>query len=70
MVGKWRLTKEPTDRGVEKYFGHLSGATNFFTGDKTFRLNGEPWSEFGKDFYTTDANIEFATKFVGESLIN
>ncbi len=68
MVGKWHLTKEPTDRGFEKYFGHLSGATNFFTGDKTFRLNGEPWSEFGDDFYTTDANIVYATKFVGESL--
>ena len=68
MVGKWHLTKEPTERGFEKYFGHLSGATNFFKGDKTFRLNGEEWSEFGEDFYTTDANIDFAKKFVGESL--
>ena len=68
MVGKWHLTKEPTDRGFEKYFGHLSGATNFFKGDKTFRLNGKPWSEFGDDFYTTDANIEFATRFLGESI--
>mgnify|MGYP001814262307 CR=1 FL=1 len=68
MVGKWHLTKEPTDRGFEKYFGHLSGATNFFKGDKTFRLNGEEWSEFGEDFYTTDANIDFAKRFVGESL--
>ncbi|BDS07972.1 hypothetical protein NT6N_30120 [Oceaniferula spumae] len=68
MVGKWHLTKEPTDRGFEKYFGHLSGATNFFKGDDTFRLNGKPWSDFGDDFYTTDANIEFATRFLGESL--
>jgi|TARA_B110000908_G_scaffold79166_1_gene94875 arylsulfatase A-like enzyme len=68
MVGKWHLDKEPTDRGFEKYFGHLSGATNFFKGDKTFRLNGKPWSDFGDDFYTTDANIEYATRFLGESL--
>jgi len=68
MVGKWHLDKEPTDRGFEKYFGHLSGATNFFKGDKTFRLNGKPWSDFGDDFYTTDANIDFATRFLDESI--
>lgn len=68
MVGKWHLHKEPTDRGFEKYFGHLSGATNFFKGDDTFRLNGKPWNEFGDDFYTTDANIHFAKRFLSESL--
>ena len=40
MVGKWHLSKQPTDFGFERYWGHLSGATNFFTGDKTFRLDG------------------------------
>jgi len=68
MVGKWHLKKEPTDRGFEKYFGHLSGATNYFMGDETFRLNGKPWSDFGKDFYTTDANISFAKRFLTEHL--
>ena len=68
MAGKWHLDKEPTDRGFEKYFGHLSGATNYFTGDNTFRLNGAKWDDFGNDFYTTDANIAFATRFVGEAL--
>ncbi|MEX2580724.1 MAG: arylsulfatase [Verrucomicrobiales bacterium] len=68
MVGKWHLEKEPTDRGFEKYFGHLSGATNFFTGDDTFRLNGEPWSDFGDDFYTTDAFTAYAKQFLGEML--
>ncbi|MCP5535076.1 MAG: arylsulfatase [Akkermansiaceae bacterium] len=68
MVGKWHLDNEPTARGFEKYFGHLSGSTNYFKGDKTFRLNGKRWSDFGKDFYTTDANIDFATRFLGESL--
>ncbi|MFT5465975.1 MAG: arylsulfatase A-like enzyme [Verrucomicrobiales bacterium] len=68
MVGKWHLQKEPTDRGFQKYFGHLSGATNFFTGDDTFRLNGEKWDDFDEDFYTTDANITRAKQFVGEAL--
>ena len=44
MTGKWHLTKQPTDFGFEKYWGHLSGATNFFTGDNSFRLNGKEWS--------------------------
>jgi len=67
MVGKWHLKKEPTDRGFEKYFGHLSGATNYFKGDKTFRLNGNPWNDFGDDFYTTEANIRFAKQFLTET---
>jgi len=68
MTGKWHLDDQPTDHGFERYFGHLSGATNFFTGDKTFRLDGEKWNDFGDDFYTTDANIDFAKQFVAESL--
>ena len=68
MTGKWHLDKEPTDRGFQRYFGHLSGATNFFTGDDTFRLNGKPWSDFSKDFYTTDANTDYAIQFIDEAL--
>ncbi|MDP4896398.1 MAG: sulfatase-like hydrolase/transferase, partial [Akkermansiaceae bacterium] len=30
MTGKWHLQKEPTDFGFERYFGHLSGACNYF----------------------------------------
>jgi len=68
MVGKWHLNGEPTERGFDRYFGHLSGATNFFTGDKTFRLNGERWNDFGDDFYTTDAFLDYARQFVGQQL--
>ncbi len=68
MAGKWHLKQEPTDRGFQRYWGHLSGATNFFTGDDTFRLNGEKWSDFGDDFYTTDANVDYAIRFIDEAL--
>ena len=68
MAGKWHLDKQPTDRGFMRYWGHLSGATNFFKGDETFRLNGEKWTEFGDNFYTTDANVDFAMKFIDEAL--
>ena len=71
MVGKWHLSKQPTDFGFERYWGHLSGATNFFTGDDTFRLNGEPWKVpetlNGKPFYTTHAITDFALAFIDEA---
>ncbi len=70
MTGKWHLNREPTDVGFERYWGHLSGATDFFVGDSTFRLNGQPWFEFDEDFYTTDANVDYAFRFIDEALAN
>jgi len=67
MVGKWHLKKEPTDFGFQRYFGHLSGACNFYRGDKTFRLNGEPWTVPTEGFYTTVAKVDFALKFLDEA---
>ncbi len=68
MAGKWHLKRQPTDHGFDRYFGHLSGATNFFTGDNTFRLNGKPFNDFDDDFYTTIANTDYAIDFVDEAL--
>ena len=67
MTGKWHLKKEPTDFGFDRYFGHLSGACNFFKGDKTFRLHGDPWKVPASDFYTTVANVDFALDFLKEA---
>ncbi len=68
MTGKWHLQREPTDVGFDRYWGHLSGSTDYFFGDSTFRLNGEPWDEFEKDFYTTDANVDFTFRFIDEAM--
>jgi len=72
MVGKWHLSKQPTDFGFQRYWGHLSGATNFFTGDNTFRLNGEEWKVpttlNGRPFYTTHAIGDFALQFIDEAV--
>ncbi len=72
MVGKWHLSRQPTDFGFDRYWGHLSGATNFFTGDDTFRLDGEPWEVpatlNGRPFYTTDAIVGFGIDFLEEHL--
>ncbi len=71
MVGKWHLSEQPTDFGFDRYWGHLSGATNFFTGDNTFRLNGEDWEVpamlNGRPFYTTHAIGDFALNFLDEA---
>jgi arylsulfatase A-like enzyme len=67
MSGKWHLEKEPTDFGFQRYFGHLSGACNYFTGDGTFRLNGKKWQVPEKDFYTTTAKVDFALDFLKEA---
>lgn len=67
MTGKWHLQEEPTDFGFDRYFGHLSGACNFFKGDKTFRLNGKAWAVPETDFYTTVADVDYALKFLKEA---
>jgi len=67
MSGKWHLGGEPTERGFDRYFGHLSGATNFFTGDNSFRLNGEPFEVPKTGFYTTDADTQYAVRFLEEA---
>ncbi|MBX2850399.1 MAG: arylsulfatase [Phycisphaeraceae bacterium] len=68
MTGKWHLKDQPTDHGFQRYWGHLSGACNFFTGDNTFRLNGEKWVvPRDEGFYTTTANADWAIKFIDEA---
>ena len=71
MSGKWHLSKQPTDFGFQRYWGHLSGAVNFFTGDDSFRYNGQPWKVpetlNGKPFYTTHAMTDFALNFLEEA---
>lgn len=67
MTGKWHLQKQPTDFGFQRYFGHLSGATNYYLGDKSFRLNGKSWPVPEEGFYTTTANVDYAIRFIGEA---
>ncbi|MEL6106039.1 MAG: arylsulfatase [Planctomycetota bacterium] len=67
MTGKWHLKQQPTDFGFRRYFGHLSGACNYFSGDNTFRLNGQRWQVPSEGFYTTVANIDFGLQFLEEA---
>jgi arylsulfatase len=67
MTGKWHLKEEPTDFGFDRYFGHLSGSTNYYKGNGTFRLDGEKWDVPKEGFYTTVANIDYAIDFLGQA---
>jgi len=67
MTGKWHLKREPTDFGFHRYFGHLSGACNYFQGDGTFRLNGKAWQVPADGFYTTVANVDYAIEFLSDA---
>ena len=67
MTGKWHLQSHPVDVGFSRYFGHLSGATNFFHGDNTFRLDRETFKVPKEGFYTTDANTDYAIQFLEET---
>ena len=66
ITGKWHQSGSPLDHGFQRYFGHLSGATNFFTGDKTFRLDREVFQVPKEGFYTTDADTDYAMQFIRE----
>ncbi|MBC8372407.1 MAG: sulfatase-like hydrolase/transferase, partial [Planctomycetes bacterium] len=67
MTGKWHMSSTPIKKGFDRYFGHLSGATNFFTGDNTFRLDEKKFTVPKKGFYTTDANTGYAMQFLDET---
>jgi len=67
-IGKWHLDGNPVERGFDHYFGHLSGASDYFKGNASHRLDDKPFHPptDGK-FYTTDANADYAIKFITDS---
>ena len=77
MTGKWHLAgKDPADwpqqRGFDRYYGCLSGATHHFKPyDWRILYDGntpdpEPASTGERPFYTTDAFTDHAIRFIGE----
>ncbi|WP_146431716.1 arylsulfatase [Blastopirellula retiformator] len=77
MSGKWHLgendeSRWPLQRGFEKYFGCVSGATLHFYpgGDRGMSLGNEPIEKLesttDQQFYTTDAFTDYAIQFLKE----
>lgn len=73
MSGKWHVGEKrphwPVDRGFDRYFGLISGASSYFelSAGRQMALDNEPWQpEPGKPFYMTSAFAEQAARMVRE----
>jgi arylsulfatase len=72
MAGKWHVGEErphwPTERGFDRYYGLISGGSNYFSLDpgRTMALDGEPTKAEGDDFYITDAFTDYALRFMDD----
>lgn len=64
VVGKWHLKGEPNDKGFDYFFGFLSGFSNYYNGSKDYRLNKEPYTNFGENYYSTDEFSKRAIEFI------
>ncbi|MEM8765341.1 MAG: arylsulfatase [Bacteroidota bacterium] len=64
LIGKWHLNGAPNDKGFDYFFGFLGGYSSYFEGSKDYRLNQEPFTNFGNDFYSTDAFSDHAIRFI------
>jgi len=69
-VGKWHLNGNPVDRGFDRYFGHLSGMSDYFSGNNSWRLDSAVYSDFSGDFYATDDITNYALDFIDEAREN
>ncbi|MDX2268252.1 MAG: arylsulfatase [Bryobacter sp.] len=72
MSGKWHVTPVtaskhnwPRQRGFDRYFGIIHGASSFYD-PVTLKLDNEEVDPEGKDFYLTDAFGQHAVKFIDE----
>jgi arylsulfatase A-like enzyme len=77
MAGKWHLGHAeqscwPLQRGFDKYFGCIAGATRFFHPEHPRGMTmgneqvTEPASTTNEAFYTTDAYADHAIRFLSE----
>ncbi len=67
LIGKWHLPGNPMDRGFDHFFGFLGGFSNHFTGSADYRLDNEVFTDFGPDYYSSDAFADRAIDFVQSS---
>jgi arylsulfatase len=77
MSGKWHVGENrphwPTDRGFERYFGLIGGASNYFRVDdpdpkhtRQMALDDKPWTPPSDGFYMTDAIADHSVSFLDQ----
>ncbi|MBM3813952.1 MAG: arylsulfatase [Acidimicrobiia bacterium] len=70
MSGKWHVGERrphwPCDRGFDRYYGLISGGSNFFRLDpgRQMAIDNEPHTPSGDSFYMTDAFTDNAVNFL------
>lgn len=64
LIGKWHLNDHPMDHGFDHFFGFLNGFTDHFAGSPSYRLDRQPFTDFGPDFYSSDAFADRAITFI------
>jgi arylsulfatase len=73
MSGKWHVGEDrpnwPTDRGFDRYFGLISGASSYFRLDpgRKMAIDDKPYVPDPKGFYMTDAITDRAVKMIHEA---
>ncbi|MFC6101201.1 arylsulfatase [Olivibacter domesticus] len=74
MAGKWHLgmeqkTQWPLQRGFDRFYGILDGASNYFqpAPPRGITLNNENISTQDPHYYTTDAFTDHAIQFIDEN---
>lgn len=73
MTGKWHVgmhgeEKWPLQRGFERYYGILAGATSYLKpdGGRGLTLDNSKLPAPAGDYYTTDAFTDYAIQFIDE----
>ena len=76
MSGKWHVGERPEhwprQRGFDRYFGLISGASSYFEiirdqpRIRAMALDDTPWSPPEEGFYITDAFTDYAVEFLQE----
>jgi arylsulfatase len=76
LAGKWHLGERPEhwprQRGFDRYFGLISGASSYFElivepgRPRAMALDDRAWTPSGESFYMTDATVDYALEFLDE----
>ncbi len=70
MSGKWHLNGAPEFRGFDRAFGHLSGSSNYFSGNPSWHLDAKPFTIPKENFYATNAITDYAIQFIEQERQN